>query len=232
MALDNPPCSPKAFASSSNQRGRKTKTSSDASQEAPERARKDTPKEANCISRAASLLCVFTSVVSQAFLRRIPCPQGCGYCSSPPCAGNLFYHCGTGIHPCPAMASYYTTNQVCDGKRRTYGFAAADLSGLSLPDAPCEHTDIRGKPKNLTRDFLPPIMDAVKSADRAYRDCPSRQEPPTSPCAVSQKGVCGSGTDCRGYGRGIYRRDHRYNRRGLHHRRGGSKRACGSRACG
>lgn len=26
-----------------------------------------------------------------------------------------------------------------------YGFAAADLSGLSLPDAPCEHTDIRGE---------------------------------------------------------------------------------------
>lgn len=70
--------------------GRKTETSSDASQEAPERARKDTPKEANCISRAASLLCVFTSVVSQAFLRRVPSPQGCGYCSSPPCAGNLF----------------------------------------------------------------------------------------------------------------------------------------------
>lgn len=89
--------------------GRKTKTSSDAPQEAPERARKDTPKEANCISRAASLLCVFTSVVSQAFLRRVPCPQGCGYCSSPPCAGNLFYHGGTGIHPCPATVSYYTT---------------------------------------------------------------------------------------------------------------------------
>lgn len=89
--------------------GRKTETSSDASQEAPERARKDTPKEANCISRAASLLCVFTSVVSQAFLRRVPSPQGCGYCSSPPCAGNLFYHGGTGIHPCPATVSYYTT---------------------------------------------------------------------------------------------------------------------------
>lgn len=73
-----------------HRRGRKTETSSDAPQEAPERARKDTPKEANCISRAASLLCVFTSVVSQAFLRRVPCPQGLGYCSSPPCAGNLF----------------------------------------------------------------------------------------------------------------------------------------------
>ena len=88
--------------------GRKTKTSSDASQEAPERARKDTPKEANCISRAASLLCVFTSVVSQAFLRRVPSPQGLGYCSSPPCAGNLFYHGGIGILPSPATASYYT----------------------------------------------------------------------------------------------------------------------------
>lgn len=89
--------------------GRKTETSSDASQEAPERARKDTPKEANCISRAASLLCVFTSVVSQAFLRRVPSPQGLGHCSSPPCAGNLFCHGGIGIHPCPATVSYYTT---------------------------------------------------------------------------------------------------------------------------
>ena len=139
---------PQAFALFRHRRGRKTKTSSDASQEAPERARKDTPKEANCISRAASLLCVFTSVVSQAFLRRVPSPQGLGYCSSPPCAGNLFCHGGIGIHPCPAMAPYYTTNLVYGGKRRTYGFAAADLSGLSLPDAPCEHTDIRGNPKN------------------------------------------------------------------------------------
>ena len=77
--------------------------------------------------------------------------------------------------PAPQRFPIIPQNQVCGGKRRTYGFAAADLSGLSLPDAPCEHTDIRGKPKNLTRDFLPPIMDAVKSADRAYRDCPSRQ---------------------------------------------------------
>ena len=94
---------------SRHRRRRKTKTSSDASQEAPERARKDTPKEANCISRAASLLCVFTSVVSQAFLRRVPSPQGLGYCSSPPCAGNLFCHGGICIHSCPATASYCTT---------------------------------------------------------------------------------------------------------------------------
>ena len=100
---------PSGFRPIQTSAGRKTKTSSDASQEAPERARKDTPKEVNCISRAASLLCVFTSVVSQAFLRRVPCPQGLGYCSSPPCAGNLFYHGGIGIHPCSATVSYYTT---------------------------------------------------------------------------------------------------------------------------
>ena len=79
--------------------GRKTKTSSDASQEAPERARKDTPKEVNC-TRAVTLLCVFPSVVSQAVLRRVPCPQGwrsrgdrptrCRGKRDHPCAGNLF----------------------------------------------------------------------------------------------------------------------------------------------
>ena len=63
----------------------------------------------NCSTRAVTLLCVFTRIVSQAFLRRVPSPLGLGYCSSPPCAGNLFCHGGTGIHPCPATASYCTT---------------------------------------------------------------------------------------------------------------------------
>ena len=29
-------------------------------------------------------------------------------------------------------------------------YTAAGLSGLSLPDAPCEHTDIRARARNLT----------------------------------------------------------------------------------
>ena len=86
---------------------------------------------------AVTLLCVFTSIVSQAFLRRVPSPQGLGYRSSPPCAGNLFCHGGTGIHPCPATASYYTTKSGLRRKKRhMYGFAvaifAADIGNNSL----------------------------------------------------------------------------------------------------
>ena len=61
---------------SRHRRGRKTETSSDASQEAPERARKDTPKEARlrwarvCLSRA-SLQAKFSG-----FLATLPMAAG------------------------------------------------------------------------------------------------------------------------------------------------------------
>ena len=54
---------------------RKTETSSGASDEAPERARKDAPKEVNCIMRAVTLLLRLSGEVSQASIRRVPCPQ-------------------------------------------------------------------------------------------------------------------------------------------------------------
>ena len=46
-------------------------------------------------------------------------------------------------------AAYYTTKSGLRTKSRE--FPAADLSGLSLPDAPCERTDIRERAENLTR---------------------------------------------------------------------------------
>ena len=100
---------PGSLRSVCNRRGQKTKTSSDAPQEAPERARKDTPKEVKLhfegsIPSVRLYKCSFSG-----FLATRPKSAGVCYCSSPPCAGNLFYHGGTGIHPCPATASYYTT---------------------------------------------------------------------------------------------------------------------------
>ena len=121
----------------------------------------------NCIMRAVTLLCVFpvkflrlsrdASQVRRdwATVLRLPAREICFITAAP------------AFIPAPQRLHIVPQNQVCGEKRRTYGFAAADLSGLSLPDAPCEHTDIRGKPKNLTKDFLPPIRNAVKSADRS-----------------------------------------------------------------
>lgn len=140
--------------------GRKTETSSDASREAPERARKDTPKEVK-LHKGSYPSVRLSGVVSQAFLRRVPSPQGCATVLRLPAREICFITAAPTFIPAPQRFPIIPQNQACGGKRRTYGFAAADLSGLSLPDAPCEHTDIRGKPKNLTRDFLPPIMDAV-----------------------------------------------------------------------
>ena len=150
--------------------------------------------------RAVTLLCVFPVKFLRLSRDASQVRRGWATDLRLPAREICFVTAASAFTPAPQRLHIVPQNQVCGEKRRTYGFAAADLSGLSLPDAPCEHTDIRGKPKNLTKDFLPPIMDAVQSADRAYRDCPSRQEPPTSPCAVSRKGVCGSDTDCRGRG--------------------------------
>ena len=58
-----------------HRRGRKTKTSSDASDEAPERARNDTPKEVK-LHEGSILFSRHSGEVSQASIRRFPWPQG------------------------------------------------------------------------------------------------------------------------------------------------------------
>ena len=60
---------------SRHRRGRKTKTSSDASDEAPERARNDTPKEVK-LHKGSILFSRHSGEVSQASIRRFPWPQG------------------------------------------------------------------------------------------------------------------------------------------------------------
>ena len=92
---------------SRHRRGRKTETSSDASDEAPERARKDAPKEAK-LHEGSILFSRLSGEVSQASIRRFPWPQGRRSRPPPegsdmsvasanghdkrdhPCAGNLF----------------------------------------------------------------------------------------------------------------------------------------------
>jgi hypothetical protein len=58
-----------------HRRGRKTKTSSDASDEAPERARNDAPKEVK-LHEGSILFSRHSGEVSQASIRRFPWPQG------------------------------------------------------------------------------------------------------------------------------------------------------------
>lgn len=82
-----------------HRRGRKTKTSSDASDEAPERARNDAPKEVK-LHEGSILFSRHSGEVSQASIRRFPCPRRRSVSSKPPCrtamerrpyrAGNLF----------------------------------------------------------------------------------------------------------------------------------------------
>ena len=69
------PCLPGACALFRHRRERKTETSSDASDEAPERARKDAPKEVK-LHEGSILFSRLSGEVSQASIRRFPCPQG------------------------------------------------------------------------------------------------------------------------------------------------------------
>ena len=117
--------------------------------------------------RAVTLLCVFPVKFLRLSRDASQVRRGWATDLRLPAREICFVTAASAFTPAPQRLHIVPQNQVCGEKRRTYGFAAADLSGLSLPDSPCEHTDIRGKPKNLTRDFLPPIMDAVQSAEQA-----------------------------------------------------------------
>ena len=116
-----------------HRRGRKTETSSDASQEAPERARKDTSEEAKLHEGSILSLARLHKRSSQAFLRRYP-KRGGGYgCSPPARAGNLFCHQGTQfLENCSVL---YQKIRPADGK--TFGLPvrrpARALSAGCLP---------------------------------------------------------------------------------------------------
>ena len=103
------------------------------------------------MTRAASLLCVFTSIVSQAFLRRFPCPRRRPRRDRPTtrefCFASAVRDCA---HSALTVILYQKSGLLTEISRRD--FSAAGLSGLSLPDAPCEHTTIRATAANLTRE--------------------------------------------------------------------------------
>ena len=132
MALDNPPCSPKAFASSSNRRGRKTKTSSGASDEAPERARKDTPKEVK-LHKGSYPSVRLSGEVSQASIRRVPCPQGCATVLRLPAREICFITAALAFIPAPQRLSIIPQNQVCGGKNA----ARTDSPPQTYPGSLC-----------------------------------------------------------------------------------------------
>ena len=65
-------------------------------------------------------------------------------------AGNLFCRRGVLLPDCTNIIA---NNQTCDRKNQRIAdeFSPAVPPGLSLPDAPCEHTTIRATAANLTR---------------------------------------------------------------------------------
>ena len=125
-----------------HRRGRKTKTSSDASQEAPERTRKDTPKEVNCILEQqlfrASLQAKFSG-----FLATLPM-SAVSRLNYAACAGNLFatakWACAFSVEA-PIVyhkirsADEKSHRSVFRMGRRRCGFPPAGLSGLSQPES-------------------------------------------------------------------------------------------------
>lgn len=66
--------------------------------------------------RAVTLLVRPSGEVSQAFIRRVPCPQGSGFgalgerTQSIPCAGNLLCHGGTVLTAPPKQCTKYIIN--------------------------------------------------------------------------------------------------------------------------
>ncbi len=133
-----------------NRRGRETKTSSDASDEAPERARKDTSEEAKLHLCGSAILCAFpveflrlpsdASHVRGGGLGETALPRG----------NSVLPRRFESLRLALAATLYQKSGLLTEISRRD--FSAAGLSGLSLPDAPCEHTTIRASTTNLTNN--------------------------------------------------------------------------------
>lgn len=129
--------------------GRETKTSSDASDEAPERARKDTSEEAKLHLCGSAILCVFpveflrlpsdASHVRGGGLGETALPRG----------NSVLPRRFESLRLALAATLYQKSGLLAEISRRE--ISAAGLSGLSLPDAHYEHTSIRASATNLTK---------------------------------------------------------------------------------
>ena len=100
--------------------------------------------------RAASLLCVFTSIVSQAFLRRVPCPRSRLLFFALPAREFYLLRRFESLRLALAATLYQKSGLLTEISRRD--ISAAGLSGLSLPDAHYEHASIRASAANLTNN--------------------------------------------------------------------------------
>ena len=179
-----------------HRRGRKTETSSDASQEAPERARKDTPEEARLLLGGSAFSVRLYKRSFSGFLATLPMAAGGGHAGrvTLPLRGKSVLPQRFGsLHFALACLVYHKIRPT-GGKSRRRRMAHAHFfrrrpPGLSQPDAPCEHPDIRARAENLTTRFQEsaavgrPSGFAIIAVPARVR--PSRQGLPPPSHAVS-----------------------------------------------
>ena len=117
---------------SRHRRGRKTETSSDASREAPERAQKDTPKEANCLGSRTPLMRLSCEGFS-GFHVTLPMSAGAvAEDGDPPTTREICFAMAGGVHAHSARtAIVYHKFRPADEKTSEEVFPDADLPGLS-----------------------------------------------------------------------------------------------------
>ena len=144
--------------------------------------------------RAVTLLCVFPVKFLRLSRDASQVRRGWATDLRLPAREICFVTAASAFTPAPQRLHIVPQNQVCGEKRRTYGFAAADLSGLSLPDAPCEHTTIRATAANLTRSGKFSTTPCLFAKNRASKQRKTgltyfplfgrRQTPPCPSCTT------------------------------------------------
>ena len=104
----------------------------------------------NCSARAVTLLLRLSGEVSQAFIRRVPCPRSRLLFFALPAREFYLPRRFESLRLALAYTLYQKSGLLTEISRRD--LSAAGLSGLSLPDARYEHTSIRASATNLTRE--------------------------------------------------------------------------------
>ena len=133
----------------------KQDTSSDTSREVPERTHKDTTKEARLHEGSVLPLRLCKSWILRSFSRRFPCPRfavggGRGATALPLRAREICFAAAIWIPPFRFGVFSIPKNKACGRKLSRSESLRRRPPGLSQPDAPYEHTDIRAKAENLT----------------------------------------------------------------------------------
>ena len=123
----------------------------------------------NCTIWQCLLFMRHSGEVSQASIRRFPCPHRRSrgtrdpterrfHRNRPTAAREICSPQQSGLTPISRWRGYFTKKFgpldgkiATDGKIHPHESSAAGPSGLSQPDAPCEHNDIRARVENLTK---------------------------------------------------------------------------------